>query len=95
MTTETLTFEFDTPNGYLEDVPVRFIVNYESGINEPYSWGASRGFYDEATYCTLESVRLGQATMLREQLEQWIGTEAIAAMEARAREIFNDDMEAA
>lgn len=61
-----------------------FVVNIESGADEPHTWSNARYVRPEVTSATLESVKLGGYWMPRAALEQWIGTAEIDQIEREA-----------
>ena len=89
---ESVTLDADT--FYVEDVPARFVIDYDTYDREPFSWGQSRGSYVEGS-AELVSVQLGGFTANRDAVAQMIGRAALDGIESHVGEIWTERREMA
>ena len=89
---EAIILEADT--FYLEDVPARFVIAYDTYEREPFTYGWRRGSYVEGT-AELVSVQLGGFTANRDAVQQMIGKAALEAVEESVADAWTERREMA
>jgi|GEM_PF-6263188 len=76
------------PEGQLEDVAATFDITTEVVDREPHSWGEGRGSRTDHK-AALVSVKLGDATIGRDQSDLMFGPDIVGA-EATVEILLND-----
>jgi hypothetical protein len=86
----TFNLTFDSGYGDIEEVPCTFDIEEDIYPAEPTSWGASRGM-EISYYAHFSYITFGNLTLVGSELIDWIGKEAVAALENQASDIYTQN----